>query len=621
MSKSSQPDRKFELESKIVDQVLGEPNTLLEVEQLVHTDPGLARFREGISKLDQLLKESAEEMEGSPPSPWQMSADRREELLEQLKKAHPRGTDASPTHRANPIEQRQKKRRAAGPTIAVAAVVTALAIASSLLFDPSDRGADEGILSRERESPLASSIPEPTRAELPPVIKNEFVDEPSAGDEDSHQVATEPLSKRGLPDLDKQNMTSWENGQSGAADFPELFGNGLPDATMDAAVARKIDPEAVLESSIRNSEVDRKPSAGNDVQKQFNSLDARIRIEAARLRRCRALWKTLPEIDLLQEFETQIKAQIARSETAVRKREEMLKTAQALQPDQLDSLVGELDKLILPVLPVPSSAAPSEVVPTKELDLMSDPPGHRNPVEYRHSLLAKLTIERQRLESELRQVYGDRQIPDLEKQRSDNAMLMNHFYANLAKCRELERKIRRMKQGAPVAVEELEASVVAVNSDWNFLMINQGSDHGLTAETSILLQRSGRVVGRGKIERLESQFAVVLGIENAAVGDTVLFENPAEPESGATVTASREQEQKPLVGEILSVNHQWGFAVINQGRSSGVEAGQKLDVVRSGRKVGSLEIVRVETGSSIAKIQGSVAAGDKFRHAPQEPEE
>ncbi|MDB4355224.1 hypothetical protein N9Z55_04935, partial [Akkermansiaceae bacterium] len=53
-----------------------------------------------------------------------------------------------------------------------------------------------------------------------------------------------------------------------------------------------------------------------------------------------------------------------------------------------------------------------------------------------------------------------------------------------------------------------QATIVAVDNDWNFVVIGAGEKSGLTGDSKLLIQRDGRLLGRLLISKLEPNTAV-----------------------------------------------------------------------------------------------------------------
>ena len=69
---------------------------------------------------------------------------------------------------------------------------------------------------------------------------------------------------------------------------------------------------------------------------------------------------------------------------------------------------------------------------------------------------------------------------------------------------ETDRLVKReIDRGARIGRNSMEAVVTAVNQDWGFLVIGAGTNSGFTPQTSMLVQRDGRLVGRVKPSAIE----------------------------------------------------------------------------------------------------------------------
>jgi len=62
---------------------------------------------------------------------------------------------------------------------------------------------------------------------------------------------------------------------------------------------------------------------------------------------------------------------------------------------------------------------------------------------------------------------------------------------------DIDRLVKRdIERSARIGRNSMEAVVTAVNQEWGFLVIGAGSNSGFTPQTSLLVQRDGRLVGR-----------------------------------------------------------------------------------------------------------------------------
>ena len=76
---------------------------------------------------------------------------------------------------------------------------------------------------------------------------------------------------------------------------------------------------------------------------------------------------------------------------------------------------------------------------------------------------------------------------------------------NLATSRaESDRLTKRMMDRATrIGRNAMEAVVTAVNQDWGFLVIGAGSNSGFTPQTTLIVQRDGRQIGRVRPSSIE----------------------------------------------------------------------------------------------------------------------
>lgn len=62
---------------------------------------------------------------------------------------------------------------------------------------------------------------------------------------------------------------------------------------------------------------------------------------------------------------------------------------------------------------------------------------------------------------------------------------------------------RKESRSVRIARNAMEARVTAVNQDWGFLVIGAGSNSGFTPQTTLLVKRDGRLIGRAKPSAIE----------------------------------------------------------------------------------------------------------------------
>ena len=93
---------------------------------------------------------------------------------------------------------------------------------------------------------------------------------------------------------------------------------------------------------------------------------------------------------------------------------------------------------------------------------------------------------------------------------------------------------RKVSRGNRIARNAMEARVTAVNHDWGFLVIGAGSNSGFTPQTSLLVKRDGRLIGKVNPSAIEPT-QTIAEIDQEALspgvriqpGDTVILAKPA----------------------------------------------------------------------------------------------
>jgi hypothetical protein len=69
---------------------------------------------------------------------------------------------------------------------------------------------------------------------------------------------------------------------------------------------------------------------------------------------------------------------------------------------------------------------------------------------------------------------------------------------------DLDRLVKRdIERSSHIGRNSMEAVVTAVNQDWGFLVIGAGSNSGFTPQTSLIVQRDGRLIGRVRPSSIE----------------------------------------------------------------------------------------------------------------------
>ncbi len=100
---------------------------------------------------------------------------------------------------------------------------------------------------------------------------------------------------------------------------------------------------------------------------------------------------------------------------------------------------------------------------------------------------------------------------------------------------ELDRLAKRMiERSSRIGLNSMEAVVTAVNQEWGFLVIGAGSNSGFTPQTSLVVERDGRMIGRVRPSSIEpTQTSAEINLESLAAGvrlqpgDRVILAKPS----------------------------------------------------------------------------------------------
>jgi len=105
------------------------------------------------------------------------------------------------------------------------------------------------------------------------------------------------------------------------------------------------------------------------------------------------------------------------------------------------------------------------------------------------------------LEASQKKLVGEEEDASLVKKR-----LEEDIAKNLAESSRIVEKINQSIKR--VEGNTFQATIVAVDNDWNFVVIGAGEKSGLTGDSKLLIQRDGRLLGRLLISKLEPNTAV-----------------------------------------------------------------------------------------------------------------
>ena len=105
------------------------------------------------------------------------------------------------------------------------------------------------------------------------------------------------------------------------------------------------------------------------------------------------------------------------------------------------------------------------------------------------------------MEASQKRLVGEEEDASLVKKR-----LEEDIAKNLAESSRIVEKINQSIKR--VEGNTFQATIVAVDNDWNFVVIGAGEKSGLTGDSKLLIQRDGRLLGRLLISKLEPNTAV-----------------------------------------------------------------------------------------------------------------
>lgn len=115
--------------------------------------------------------------------------------------------------------------------------------------------------------------------------------------------------------------------------------------------------------------------------------------------------------------------------------------------------------------------------------------------------LEEVPAEVKRLEAKVKKLEAERQDAEVVK-----SGLEEDVAKNLAEIGRLEEKIE--ESILRVSGNVFQATITAVDNNWNFVMIGAGEKSGLTGDSRLLVQRGGRLIAKLFITKLEANTAV-----------------------------------------------------------------------------------------------------------------
>lgn len=138
------------------------------------------------------------------------------------------------------------------------------------------------------------------------------------------------------------------------------------------------------------------------------------------------------------------------------------------------------------------------------------------------------------LPEKIQQIEDDKKAKQVKLEELDT--LVGGSEKTLATARaEMDRLSKRtIERSSRIGSNSMEAVVTAVNQEWGFLVIGAGSNSGFTPQTTLLVERDGRKIGRVRPSSIEpTQTIADIDLESLAPGvriqpgDRVILAKPS----------------------------------------------------------------------------------------------
>ena len=165
--------------------------------------------------------------------------------------------------------------------------------------------------------------------------------------------------------------------------------------------------------------------------------------------------------------------------------------------------------------------------------------------------MKKVEIEIAEINLAVKKVFPDGQIKSAEELRMKMTMLQEslteeqnkkaEYEAQLAGAAQLKQEqVSRVKEeenyqvarAQKLSLNGLVATVIAVNADWGFVMVNAGRQNGVSADSSLLVKRGNSRIARLRIVNLQDNVVVADVVKESLLagfkvqpGDKVIFES------------------------------------------------------------------------------------------------
>jgi hypothetical protein len=182
----------------------------------------------------------------------------------------------------------------------------------------------------------------------------------------------------------------------------------------------------------------------------------------------------------------------------------------------------------------------------------------------------------------------------------------------------------------------IAGEVLTVNREFAFLVVNLGQSSGIKEGMILTIQRDNKNLAKAKVETVRQRIsaAALIDKENLSqirAGDKALtgqyIKSPVQPAAGSSTQAQYQDirstmqdkvfyEGDFLTGEVLTVNSEFAFLVVNLGQSSGMKEGMILTIQRDNRNLAQAKVETVRDYISVALFIDSadvpvVKTGDK----------
>ena len=165
--------------------------------------------------------------------------------------------------------------------------------------------------------------------------------------------------------------------------------------------------------------------------------------------------------------------------------------------------------------------------------------------------LKKAEIEKKEVDLLIKKTWPSGEITTIDDMQAKLTALKDNLTGKQSKVAELEaayaqakqvRKVEedkvkkeeqyQIKRSQKLALNGMVATVIAVNKDWGFVMVNAGRAHGVSGDSSLLVRRGNSRVARLRIVNLQDMVSVCDIVKDSMLkgikvqpGDKVIFEN------------------------------------------------------------------------------------------------